>query len=177
MASVASYIAGVSVRYQRDINIKIPNTDKEIEEFLKSKDNRIYKTVPCTYEDITIENIKDDIVGFIFSAYWVEYNYLEDEAFFEYLHDINEDSISNTLKIVKVDKEYLRFIDLDIAKEYVCIPLNVNKVINLGGVENSIYCRGDNTSSIFFNIPSNIIEDYKNKKCVFELSADGIGDC
>jgi len=175
MGSIASYSAGVSVRYQRDINIKTPNTDEEIKNFLKLKDNKIYKTTPCNYEDITIENIKEDIVGFIFSAPGDEdYNSLEvTEDFFEYLHEYDKSYIYNTLKIVKVDREYLRFIDLDIAKEYIHIPLNVDRIINLGEVGESIYYEEDNTSNIFFDIPLDILEDYKNKRCVFELSANG----
>lgn len=37
MGSVASYSAEVMVRYKRDINGKTPNTDKDIEYFLKLK--------------------------------------------------------------------------------------------------------------------------------------------
>jgi hypothetical protein len=176
MGSIASYSTTVVARYKRDINIKTPNTDKMIDEFLKAKDYKMYKMVDCNYSDMKIENIEGDVVGFVCSTPDYEgHNYLDDPIdFFQYLGEWKEGAVFDLFKIVKADREYLRNIDLDIAKEYNCIPPSVDKVIPICEVFEPIYGGGyDNSSKIILNIPQDILEDCMSGRCVLELSTNG----
>lgn len=175
MGSVASYEASVVAVYKRKIKITKPNTQEEIEKFLKSKKGVFGKV---SKEEILIDDIdfsNEEHIGYV-------YNYDDDECsslksegnIEEYIDEDCED----IYPILKMNSDELKYLDLSILKEcdYYDEEGNFNDNVTLENISESIYCSNDNSSSSKIKIPAKILKDLVDGKCTLYLEGDGSGD-
>jgi hypothetical protein len=175
MGSVASYEASVIAVYKRNIKITKPNSQEDIEKFLKSKGGVFGKVLK---EEINIDNIdfnNDEHIGYV-------YNYDDEECFTLKSEDDIETFIDEDCEeirpIVTINSDELKYLDLNILKEFKYYDENgdFNENITLENISESIYCNSDNYSSTEFKISAKILQDLADKKCTLHLEGNGSGD-
>lgn len=179
MGSVASYSAGVCARYKRDINVKTPNTDKEIEDFLQLKGNFYYE-VPCSYEDIKQDTTKETL-GFVFRQDEETFTFLFNnvnstyETIEEFLDDcdVYSEDREEYFRLIQTPKEALKYVNLEILKEYNYFRKDVDIIVYLTEISDSIYFDRDNSQTENIILSKRILKDLSEGKCSLELYGTG----
>ena len=179
MGSLGNYQACLFAKYERQIKISKPNSDEDIDKFLKSKEGFFGKVLEedVTDDDLNIIN-RDEYIGF-----WFKFN---DEIITTYKV---RDSISNVEKkqkywehiypIVSMSVDELKYLDLNILKDYDYYDesKDYSAIKLLGEIGSEMYYEScdENKSYSFVELSDEILRDLLDKKCTLHLEGDSYG--
>lgn len=176
MGSLGNYEAYLFVKYERQIKISEPNSDEDIDKFLKFKGNFFGKVLKedTTDDDLNIID-KDEYVGF-----WFKFN---DEIITTYKVRDNISKVEKKQKywehiypIVSMSVDELRYLDLNILKDFECYneSEDYSTIKVLGEIGSEVYYEScdENKSYSFVELSDEVLRDLLDKKCTLHLEGD-----
>jgi hypothetical protein len=175
MGSVGSYEASIVAVYKRKIKLTKPNSQEDIEKFLKSKGGDFGKVSKeeTSLDDIDFSN--EEHIGYVY--------YYDEEECSRYksegdIEEYIDEDCEEIYPILKINPEDLKYLDLNILKDmdYYDEDGDFNENITLENIGEYIYCSNDNSSRAKIKIPANILKDLVDKKCTLYLEGDGNGE-
>lgn len=187
MGSSAYYNAGVNIITKRTLKIDQPNSEEDIQKFLKKKGGSFNKPVALKdQEEPTEEKLTDGTyTGYMFVGQtdWddedrnilsTEFETLEDflEAYKECLI---EEAVILGLKPMTVKE--LSKVNLTILKEYDILQKNIDSIESVGYDGGDIYCDNDNSFSDKLKLTNKQLEDLLAKRAYLEFYGDGNAYC
>lgn len=182
MGSLGNYEAYLFVKYERQIKISEPNSDEDINKFLKSKEGFFGKVLEeeVDYDfnnDDTIIIDKNEYIGFIFEldgekavAYKVKDNISKVEK---------QEDWDYTYPIVSMSVDELRYLDLNILKDFECYneSEDYSTIKVLGEIGSEVYYESceENKSYSFVELSDEVLKDLLDKKCTLHLEGNSYG--